>query len=306
MNQEKYEISTDRNRLDIHLIHDFLSNSYWAQGIERNQVEDSIAGSLCFGVYCGERQIGFARVITDGVTFGYLADVFVVEPYRNQGVGRLLTQNIVEHPRLRELRRLLLFTVDAHHLYAKFGFVPVEGSKHAMQIYRGAILDSAASGKGAKILPPSAEIVPYKPRATRMIDVQEIEGWNLKLYSIHAADEELTSGVVEAAIRYAAQEVPWPADRATPYGFITIHQGEQAVWLLVDLWVRDILHHFVYCSSPSNPTQFQLGPQDGTTACVWELEVTRHERDAWVNHVLSDPACPAYGDYLAASFEIHP
>ncbi|MEM7478486.1 MAG: GNAT family N-acetyltransferase [Planctomycetota bacterium] len=321
MTKEKYEVSADRERLDIDEIHRFLSQSYWAHGISRSQVEKSIAGSLCFGLYCGERQVGFARVVTDEVTFGYLADVFVLEPYRNQGLGRLLTRAVVDHPRLRDLRRLLLFTVDAHELYAEFGFQPVEGSNQAMQIYRGADLtalqpaelqaeieqaERGLVGKRAEILPPSSELVPYKPRSTRMVKVERIKGWKLKLYTIHAGSEQLDSNVLEAAIRFARHNVPWPKDQATPFGFITVHRGEQATWLLVDLWVRDIMHHFVYCSSPMDPMAFQAGPADGTNSCVWEIEVTRHERDAWVRHVLSDPFEPAYNIYLEDSLEILP
>ncbi|MEM7475823.1 MAG: GNAT family N-acetyltransferase [Planctomycetota bacterium] len=316
MTKEKYEVSTDRERLDIDEIHRFLSKSYWAPGISRSQVEQSIAGSLCFGVYCGERQVGFARVVTDEATFGYLADVFVVEPYRKQGLARLLIRAVVEHPQLKDLRRILLFTVDIHELYAEFGFQLVEGSMHAMQIYRGSELTAMSAadgrsergpiGKRAEILPPSSELVPYKPRRTRLVKVERIKEWNLKLYTIHAGAELLDSSVLEAAIRFARDQVPWPSDHATPFGFITVHRGEQAIWLLVDLWVRDILHHFVYCSSPMDPMEFQAGPQDGTNSCVWELEVTRHERDAWVRHVLSDPLEPAYNIYLEDSLEILP
>ncbi|MEM8736614.1 MAG: GNAT family N-acetyltransferase, partial [Planctomycetota bacterium] len=266
----------------------------------------SIAGSMCFGVYTADRQVGFARVITDGVTFGYLADVFILEPYRNQGLGKMLTQTIVDHPRLRDLRRFLLFTVDAHALYAEFDFQPVEGSRQAMQIYRGEGLKSVTPSADAEILPPSNETIPYKPRTTRMVQVQKLEGWNLKIYTIHAADEAIDPEVITAAIQFVQQETLWPQDQSTPYGFTTVHRGEQAIWLLVDLWIRDILHHFVYYASQANPTEFQIGPQDGTAACVWELEITKHERDAWVHHVLADPNHPRYDSYLEDSLEILP
>jgi GNAT superfamily N-acetyltransferase len=132
----KYEISTDQSRLDHDLIYDFLRSSYWAQNIPRAVVERSIQYSLCFGAFCGGRQVGFARVITDRATFGYLADVFVVPEHRGRGVAKLLVRAILEHPDLLGLRRITLATRDAHSLYAKFGFQPVTHPEHYMTIHR--------------------------------------------------------------------------------------------------------------------------------------------------------------------------
>src|ERR1700742_3363012 len=120
-----YEISTDRSRLNVTLIHDFLRSSYWAKDIPREIVERSIEGSLCFGAYADGRQVGFARVVSDFATFGYLADVFVLTEHRGKGVGKLLMANILKHPQLQGLRRFLLATKDAHGLYAQFGFEAV-------------------------------------------------------------------------------------------------------------------------------------------------------------------------------------
>ena len=122
---EQYEISTDRSRFDVAVIHDFLRSSYWAQGISRAVVERSIQHSLCFGAFLGGQQVGFARVITDFAAFAYLADVFVVPEHRGRGVAKMLMRAIVEHPELQGLRRLLLATRDAHGLYAQFGFKPL-------------------------------------------------------------------------------------------------------------------------------------------------------------------------------------
>ncbi|MBO9640414.1 MAG: GNAT family N-acetyltransferase [Siphonobacter aquaeclarae] len=118
-----FVVSTDKSRLDIGMIHDFLSNrSYWAKGIPRELVEKSIAGARCYGVYEGEKQVGFARLITDEATFGYLADVFILEEYRGNGVSKLLVAYILEDPALHDLRRWVLVTADAHTLYSRFGF----------------------------------------------------------------------------------------------------------------------------------------------------------------------------------------
>ncbi|HEY3854728.1 MAG TPA: GNAT family N-acetyltransferase [Verrucomicrobiae bacterium] len=131
-----YEISTDRSRLNVTLIHDFLRSSYWAKEISREIVEKSIEGSLCFGAYANGDQVGFARVISDFATFGYLADVFVVPDHRGKGVGKMLISNVLEHPQLQELRRFLLATKDAHGLYAQFGFEPLAHPENLMAIHR--------------------------------------------------------------------------------------------------------------------------------------------------------------------------
>ena len=131
---DDYVISTDKSRLDRALVQDFLSRSYWAKGIPREVVDQSIENSLCFGLYQGEKQVGFARVITDFATFAYLADVFVVKGSRGEGLGVRLMKVIMEHPRLQNLRRLMLATRDAHGLYAKFGWRPLGNPERIMEI----------------------------------------------------------------------------------------------------------------------------------------------------------------------------
>lgn len=124
---DAYEISTDPARLDIALIHRWLSqDSYWSKAIPREIVERGIANALNFAVYHeNEGQVGFARVITDKATFAYLADVFVVGSHRGKGLSKRLMRAIVDHPELQGLRRWMLATHDAHRLYAQFGFKPV-------------------------------------------------------------------------------------------------------------------------------------------------------------------------------------
>lgn len=122
----EYVISTDPTRLDIALIHAYLSHeSYWGHGRSRALVERSIANSLAFGVYRAARQVGFARVITDYATFAYLADVFILADERGQGLGKWLVATIDQHPDLQGLRRWLLATRDAHGLYRQVGFSPL-------------------------------------------------------------------------------------------------------------------------------------------------------------------------------------
>ncbi|MCC3155768.1 GNAT family N-acetyltransferase [Hymenobacter sp. 15J16-1T3B] len=135
MSPEQFTLSTDPARLDVALIHDFLSNhSYWAPGISRELVERSIRHSLCFGLYAPDgRQAAFARIISDRATFAYLCDVFVLEEFRGRGLGKLLMQHISAHPELQGLRRWMLATRDAHSLYAQFGFTPLANPPRFME-----------------------------------------------------------------------------------------------------------------------------------------------------------------------------
>ena len=132
MDAGKFLISTDRSMLDLGVIHGFLAESYWAAGVSRETVARSIENSLCFGVYHGAQQIGFARVISDYATFAYIADVFVVEPYRGRGLAKELMATILAHPDLQGLRRWNLGTRDADALYAQFGFKSVENRGRVM------------------------------------------------------------------------------------------------------------------------------------------------------------------------------
>ena len=134
MRRGDYLVSTDRSLLDLDAVHAFLSQrSYWAAGISRARLETAIANSLPFGVYRKRRQVGFARAISDYVTFAYLADVYIEEAHRGRGLSKLLMEAVVGHPQLQSLRRWMLGTRDAHGLYAQFGFVPLEDSARWME-----------------------------------------------------------------------------------------------------------------------------------------------------------------------------
>lgn len=120
------EISTDADRLDLDMIHRWLSEeSYWAQGRPRELMQRSFDNSICFGAYLEDRQVGFARVVTDRTTFAWLADVFILDEYRGRGYGKALVAAVLAHPELQGFRRWLLATMDAHTLYTQFGFAPV-------------------------------------------------------------------------------------------------------------------------------------------------------------------------------------
>ena len=131
--RDEYTISSDKTRLDLGAVYQFLTTSYWAQGISEELVRRSIEHSLCFGVYHEQTQVGFARVITDRATFACLADVFIVEQHRGHGLGKWLIETIVTHPELRGLRRWILVTRDAHDLYRKSGFVTLRNPERFME-----------------------------------------------------------------------------------------------------------------------------------------------------------------------------
>lgn len=134
---DTYTITTDKSKINVSYTHRFLSTaSYWALHIPLDVVERSIEGSLCFVVLHGDEQVGFARVITDGATFAYLADVFIDDAHRGRGLGKQLMQVIMEHPSLQGLRRFLLATRDAHGLYQQYGFTPLTSPDRWMQVHR--------------------------------------------------------------------------------------------------------------------------------------------------------------------------
>ncbi len=129
----KFVISADKERIDLDVVHGFLTESYWASGIPREVVARSIENSLCFGVYGDGRLVGFARVISDYATYAYIGDVFVLESYRGHGLGKWLMECVMHHPCLQGLRRWGLATSDAHGLYTKFGFTPLKTPERHME-----------------------------------------------------------------------------------------------------------------------------------------------------------------------------
>jgi GNAT superfamily N-acetyltransferase len=168
-----YSVSTNPALLDREMIHRFLEASYWAAGIPRDVVERSIAGSLPFGLYReherGQEQIGFARVITDGATFAWVADVFVVGSRRGEGLGVWLMECIASHPDLQGLRRWMLATRDAHELYRKVGFGPPADPGRLMERVDPEVYSRMPDGAGADVgasAPSSTGVSPPQGRAT--------------------------------------------------------------------------------------------------------------------------------------------
>lgn len=134
---DELRISTDPADVDLDVVHGFLrEHAYWCVGIPREVVEKAVANSLCFSALLGGRQVGFARVIGDRATFGYLADVFVLPEFRGRGISKALMDAVAAHPELTGLRRMLLATRDAHGLYAGYGFTPLSRPESVMERYR--------------------------------------------------------------------------------------------------------------------------------------------------------------------------
>ena len=130
----EYEINTDRKKLDIGMIHQFLDQrSYWATGRSRKTIERSIRNSVNFGIYKGSKQVGFGRVITDFATFAWVADVFVLEEERGKSLSKWLLEVMLAHPKLQKFRRWVLATKDAHELYRRFGFTELKKPERWME-----------------------------------------------------------------------------------------------------------------------------------------------------------------------------
>ena len=141
--QGEFTVSTDRELIDLNVVHGFLTECYWAKGIPREVVARSIENSLCFGVYTQGRQVGFARVISDYATYAYVADVFILESFRGHGLGKWIMECIMQHPRLQGLRRWSLVTRDAQRLYARFGFEALKKPQNYMERHCPDVYDQA-------------------------------------------------------------------------------------------------------------------------------------------------------------------
>lgn len=130
--KNNYLISTDKNKIDIRYVHSVLSQTYWSPGVAINVVKRAMKGSLCFGIYYADKQIGYARLVTDKATFGYLADVFIDEKFQGKGLAKWLVETILAHPDLKGLRRIMLATKDAHGLYERLGFTAIPNPERFM------------------------------------------------------------------------------------------------------------------------------------------------------------------------------
>jgi GNAT superfamily N-acetyltransferase len=137
-----YSVTADRRRIDVDAVHAFLTRSFWARGISRALVAKSIEHSLCFGVFDRQAQVAFARVVTDYSTYAYLCDVYVLEAYRDKGLGKTMMEFVTAHPDLQGLRRFQLVTRDAHGLYTRFGFKAPDYPERQMEIFNDGLYEA--------------------------------------------------------------------------------------------------------------------------------------------------------------------
>lgn len=145
-----YRITTDKNEMDIDAVHHYLSRSYWAENVPKSVVTTAVENSLCFAVLVAEasgdeRQVGFARMITDYASFAYLADVYILEEHRGKGLSKEMMKKIIQHPQLQGLRRMMLATRDAHGLYEQFGFTALTDQKMFMQLWKPDVYSKTTS-----------------------------------------------------------------------------------------------------------------------------------------------------------------
>ena len=141
---QTYEITSDKSRMNVKAAHAFLSQAYWSRGVPLSIVQKAFDNSLCFAVLSGSEQVGFARVVTDKATFAYLADVYVLQAHRGQGLAKRMVEAVQDHPDLQGLRRFMLATRDAHDLYSKFGFSPLSVPTRFMELHNPDIYAQAA------------------------------------------------------------------------------------------------------------------------------------------------------------------
>ena len=134
--KDEYEIDDDPGRLDLDVMHVFLSGSYWAEGVPRDVVARSVANSLNLGLYREGDQVGLTRAVTDRATFVWVADVFVLPEHRGRGLAHWMIETLIAHPDLAGMRRFMLATADAHRVYADCGFTPLAAPGRFMEIHR--------------------------------------------------------------------------------------------------------------------------------------------------------------------------
>ncbi|MGA7721379.1 MAG: GNAT family N-acetyltransferase [Ignavibacteriaceae bacterium] len=131
---DDFIVSSDKSKLNVDVVYEFLTNSYWAAGRSREAVEKTIKSSICFGIYNGNDQAGYARVLTDYITIAYIADVFVLEKFRGIGLGKKLIGSILSYPGLDGVKKWMLATNDAHGLYSQFGFKSLSRPEKYMEL----------------------------------------------------------------------------------------------------------------------------------------------------------------------------
>ncbi|MCR9197944.1 MAG: GNAT family N-acetyltransferase [Planctomycetaceae bacterium] len=269
---------------------------------------DEAAPLRCLVVEQAGELLGYATFAPQWSTWHaarylYLDCLYLQSEARGQGLGRQIMDRIAAAARSLGCGHVEWQTpADNQSAIAFYEHIGASAKKKQrftwpLQAHSGESTSSA--GESVGILPPPASLAdPYCDRPTLCTERRTWQEGLLKVYQISRDGRRLPDGRVEAAMRCLSQHVSWPQESVHKFGFLTLNLGEQALWALAQMWASDILRQFCFYAPLDRPEHFQPAPMPGFNACVWELEVTRHERDAWVRHVMTHPAAPRFEDYL--------
>lgn len=238
----------------------------------------------------------------------YMDCLFLKESSRGCGLGRELMHRIREEAREAGCQHVEWHTPElntgAIGFYRRLGAVSGAKARFSWPVDDD-IQAATEPAQGTGILPPPESLAePYRPRPSRMSQVRDCNGWQMKIYEISRTGKKMSPGVIEGAMSCVLENVVWPTETDDKYGFVVLNEGEQAMWALAHVWVNDILRQFVFFAPLDDINRFQVSPLPGFNACVWDLEVTKHERNAWVEHVMSSPQNPRFADYLKDSLAV--
>jgi len=269
----------------------------------------------CLVVEIDGRSVGYATYARQYSTwlaksYLYLDCLFLNESARGSGTGKRMMERVAQEAHKLGCEHIEWQTpelnLEAIGFYRRLGATDKPKQRFSWPVntsIESETFEPITDNNPILELPAEATPEPYRPRRTQMIGTRDCHDWTFKVYEITVDDSKISSAVIASAMDFVQDNVTWP-DVSSKFGFVIVHAGEQAVWVLVHLWMNDILRQFIFCAPLSDPTNFSVSPMDGFNACVWELEVTRHERDAWVDHVLSFPLDPRHEAYLSDSLEI--
>lgn len=257
----------------------------------------------CFVVEDAGRVLGYTTFVLQQSTWRarpylFMDCLFLIESSRGRGLGRAVMDRVRAEALQLGCDQIRWHTpsdnVRAIRFYDRLGTTSTSKCQFTWQIDGREQCVSATQASEPRGLPDN----PYHPRPIHLSRVRECNGWQLKMYEITPTGQPIASAVTEGAITVFQQKVVWPCEVADRYGFAIVHVGAEAVWALAKIWVNDILRQFAFQALLAEPTKFTASPLPGFNACVWELEVTHHERDAWVRHVLCAPRKPDFEGYL--------
>ncbi|MEM7476671.1 MAG: GNAT family N-acetyltransferase [Planctomycetota bacterium] len=234
----------------------------------------------------------------------YLDCLYLKESARGHRLGFAMMQRVREEARKEGCKHIQWQTPTFNRLAIDF-YERLGATAKPKQRFEWSVeSDSIVTNRQAILGPPASLTAPYLPRSTRMTEVRALNDWQLKTYQITIDDQPIATEILEAAFHCVLKQTVWPNGLKQRYGFFTLHRSEHGTWALVQLWVNDILRQFIFFAPFEAPTHFATSPTPGFNACVWGLKVTSHERDAWVRHVLANPATADFDKYLSDSLKI--